>query len=209
VFQLSQPVSRIGALDILWSVTQVQESGSRARTRQAIVDAAIDLLGRNPAATLGEIAAAADVGRTTLHRYFAERTDLLAAVKAEGLARLDQATTRARVAEGSGAAAIHRLCQEYFDLGSLLSLLFSEACLVLDDDWSGGGVCGPEFTEMIERGHRDGSIDPELPAAWVQNLIWSQLYAGWSYLGEAGASRHEVLRLLLRTLDGAIAVKPA
>lgn len=61
---------------------------------------------------------------------------------------------------------------------------------------------------MVERGHRDGTIDPELPVDWVQSLIWSQLYAGWSYLAETDASRHEVLRLILRTVDGAIAVRP-
>jgi TetR/AcrR family transcriptional regulator, repressor for lfrA len=48
---------------------------------------------------------------------------------------------------------------------------------------------------------------PELPAAWLQSLIWSQLYAGRSYRADTGTSRHEVLRLIVRTIDGAIAVK--
>jgi AcrR family transcriptional regulator len=187
-------------------VTQVQETGSRARTRQAIVDAAIDVLGRNPAAPLSEIAAAAEVGRTTLHRYFAERSDLMAAVSAEALARLSRATVQARMAEGTGAAAIRRLCQEYFDLGGLLSLIFSEPELIAGQ-WEGSGECDPAFVEMVERGHRDGSIDPELPAGWVQSLIWSQLYAGRAYLADTGASRHEVLRLVLRTVEGAVAAK--
>ncbi|MBQ1052796.1 TetR family transcriptional regulator, partial [Micromonospora sp. C51] len=60
-----------------------EETGSRARTRQAILQAAIEVLSRNPAASLGEIATAAQVGRTTLHRYFAERSDLLAGVVEE------------------------------------------------------------------------------------------------------------------------------
>jgi AcrR family transcriptional regulator len=189
-------------------VTQVQESGSRARTRQAIIDAAIDVLGRNPAAPLSEISTAAEVGRTTLHRYFAERSDLMTAVSAEAVARLSRATEQARMAEGTGGAAVHRLCQEYFDLGGLLSLIFSEPGL-LAGQWEGAGDCDPVFVAMVERGHRDGSIDPELPAAWVQSLIWSQLYAAWAYLAETGASRHEVLRLVLRTVGGAVATKPA
>jgi TetR/AcrR family transcriptional repressor of lfrA len=190
------------------AVTRTQESGSRTRTRQAIVDAAIEVLGRSPAASLGEIATAAEVGRTTLHRYFAERSDLMAAVSAEALARLNRATAQARRNEGTGAAALHRLCQEYFDLGGLLSLIFSEPGL-LTADWTDVGGCDPEFVAMVERGHRDGTIDPELPAGWVQSLIWSQLYAGWAYLADTGASRHEVLRLILRTVDGAVAAKPA
>jgi TetR/AcrR family transcriptional repressor of lfrA len=187
-------------------VTQAQESGSRARTRQAIVDAAIDVLGRSPAASLGEVAAAAGVGRTTLHRYFAERSDLLAAIGAESTARLDRAAERARMAEGTGAAAVHRLCAEYFDLGGILSLLFSEPGL-LSEEWTDVGTCDPEFVAMVERGRRDGSIDPELPAAWVQSIVWSQLYAGWAFLAATDASRHEVLGLILRTVGAAIAVK--
>jgi TetR/AcrR family transcriptional regulator, repressor for lfrA len=187
-------------------MTDVQESGSRARTRQAIIDAAVETLGRNPGATLGEIATAADVGRTTLHRYFAERADLLAAVRTEGVARLNRATDQARMAEGTAAAAIRRLCQEYFDLGDLLSLVFGEPNLVADPEWSEPGACAPAFVAMVERGYRDGTVDPELPATWVQSLIWSQLYAGWSYQADTGASRHEVLRLILRTVEGAIAV---
>ncbi|WP_433392553.1 TetR/AcrR family transcriptional regulator [Micromonospora sp. KLBMP9576] len=183
-----------------------QVSGSRARTRQAIVDAAIEVLGRNPAASLGDIAAAAEVGRTTLHRYFAERADLLNAIGTEAGARLARATAQARMADGTGASAVRRLCQEYFDLGNLLSLIFSEP---ETGTGSTGGGCDPEFVAMVARGHRDGTIDPELPEGWVQSLIWSQLYAGWAYLAETGASRHEVLRLILRTVDGAIAVKPA
>ncbi|HEX8628392.1 MAG TPA: TetR/AcrR family transcriptional regulator [Catenuloplanes sp.] len=189
-------------------MSDAQESGSRARTRRAIVDAAIEVLGRNPAATLGEIAAAADVGRTTLHRYFAERADLLVAVNAEGVARLDRAAARARMTEGTGAAAIRRLCQEYFDLGDVLSLLFSEPFLLSHPEWiSQRGCVDPAFVAMVERGHRDGTVDPELPASWLQSLVWSQLYAGWSYVADTGTSRHEVLRLILRTIDGAVSVK--
>lgn len=187
---------------------QERASGSRGRTRQAILDAAIEVLGHNRAATLAEIAVAADVGRTTLHRYFAERADLLAAVSAEGVTRLNRATAQARTADGTGASAVRRLCQEYFDLGDLLGLIFSEPQLIADPAWTRAGDCTGSFVSMVERGHRDGTIDPELPATWVQSVIWSQLYVGWSYAAETDASRHQVLRLVLRTVDGAIAVKP-
>ncbi|MDR7280905.1 TetR/AcrR family transcriptional regulator [Catenuloplanes atrovinosus] len=186
----------------------VPNSGSRARTRRAILDAAIAALGRNPAASLAEIATAAGVGRTTLHRYFADRSDLLAAVNTEGIARIDRAVRLARLPEGTGGDAIARLAREYFDLGDLLSLLFADPQLVGDPTWEGGAdACDPRLEEVVTRGHRDGTIDPELPPGWVQSLIWSQLYAGWGYTA-AGASRHDALRLVLRTLTGALAPRP-
>ncbi len=182
-------------------MTDVQETGSRARTRQAIVDAAVDLLGQNPSATLGEIAAAAQVGRTTLHRYFAERSDLLAAVSAEGVARIERAGALARLDQGTGGAALARLCREYFDLGPLLSLIFTEPSLIDTACAAEGAI---PFEALVARGHRDGSIDPELPADWVQNLLWSQLYTGWSYQAQSGASRHQVLHLVVRSLTGSL-----
>ncbi|GAB2611615.1 TetR family transcriptional regulator [Paractinoplanes abujensis] len=175
-------------------------SGIKNRTRQAILDAAIGLLAENPGCSLGDIAAAAQVGRTTLHRYFAERADLLAAVAVEGGQRLVRASQLAELERGTGGEALLRLCREYFDLGPLLSLIFSEQ----------GGECWETQDEtslntVIERGRRDGSIDPVLPADWVLNLLWSQLYAAWSYLGERpDASRHHVLDLLTRTLTNAL-----
>jgi TetR/AcrR family transcriptional regulator, repressor for lfrA len=188
-------------------VTQVQERGARARTRQAIIAAAVDVLAQNPAASLGDIAAAAQVGRTTLHRYYAERSDLLKAVNDEGCARLEEATVRARLDDGTGAEALARLCREYFDLGSLLSLIFNESFQFAFASPEGADAfagCDARFMAMVERGHRDGTIDPELPATWLTSLLWSQLYAAWSFVDEHDASRHDVLRLLVRTVTGAV-----
>jgi TetR/AcrR family transcriptional repressor of lfrA len=186
-------------------VVDQQDTGSRARTRQAIIDAAIAVLGQNPAATLGEIAAAAEVGRTTLHRYYPERSDLTKALKAEGVARLIRAIERARLDDGTGAEAFRRLCEEYFDLGDLLSLIFSDPQFLEGADWGECPNADAWFAAMVERGHRDGTIDPKLPATWLQSVLWSQLYAAWSYLAETGTSRHQVLRLMVHTLTGALA----
>ncbi len=189
-------------------MTQAQASGARARTRQAILNAAIEVLARNQAASLGEIATAAEVGRTTLHRYFPDRAELITALGAETQTRLNRATERARMGEGTGRDAIRRLCQEYFELGDLLSLMFAEQSVLTGPEWTDMGTCDPEFVAVVERGYRDGTIDPQLPADWVQSIIWAQLYSGWSYQRETGAARYEVLRLVLRTVTGALAPQP-
>ncbi|MEU1179064.1 helix-turn-helix domain-containing protein [Streptomyces sp. NPDC005820] len=68
-------------------------------TRRAILDAAITLLATDPTASLSEVAAAAGVGRTTVHRYFPERSDLLAAIG------VDRRRSRGRRRQAGGAAA--------------------------------------------------------------------------------------------------------
>ncbi|MEU4694719.1 TetR/AcrR family transcriptional regulator [Actinoplanes sp. NPDC023714] len=173
--------------------------GPRGRTRQAILDAAITVFARNPAAPLGDVAVAAGVGRTTLHRYYADRAELIVALRSEALSRLSAARERARIGDDTAGDAVRRLGQEYFDLGDVLSLLFNEQ--VSFDSPEG---CDPEFSAMVARGHADGTIDPSLPADWVQSLLWAQLYAGWSYMAEQRVSRHEALRLVLHCLGGAL-----
>ena len=51
------------------------------RNRERILDAAQRMLERSPSATLVDIAAAAGVSRSTLHRRFANRDELLAALR--------------------------------------------------------------------------------------------------------------------------------
>lgn len=184
-------------------------TGTRSRTRLAIIDAAIGALARNQGASLGEIATAAGVGRSTLHRYFPERSDLLAAVSAVGLSRVEEARARARLADGTGASAMRRLCQEYFDLGDLLTLIFSDPQLTSDPSWNESIGCDDELAGVVERGHRDGTIDPQLPPNWVQSLLWSMLYAGWAQSNEPGVSKHDILPLLIRSFEGAVGAKQA
>ena len=50
------------------------EGGPRTRTRRAILEAAMVVLAENGTASLADIASAAEVGRSTLHRYFPERS---------------------------------------------------------------------------------------------------------------------------------------
>lgn len=71
------------------------ESGTRVRTRRAILDAAVSALTRNPQAALADIALVANVGRSTVHRYFPERSDLLAAIGTDATEKIAAATVRA------------------------------------------------------------------------------------------------------------------
>ncbi len=184
-------------------MTEAQEieTGARARTRRAIVEAAVRELARDPAASLGQIADAAGVGRTTLHRYFPDRAELLAAVGAETVARLTEVHARARVDEGDARAALRRLCPEYLLLGDLLTLLFTG---VVPDAVLDGEGAAP-LAALVARGHREGSIDPELDVEWVVGVVWAQLYLAWATLREGQAARHDIVPMLVRTVDKAVA----
>lgn len=180
-------------------------TGARARTRRAILDAAISAIAEDPAVSLGQIADAARVGRTTLHRYFPERSDLVDAVSAEAFARLRSASDRVRVSEGTGREALLRLAQEYLELGDVLTLMFNET--VPECTWVDPGE-EEALVTVVRRGLEDGSLDPALADEWVQGTMWSLLYLAWATLRGRTMSRHDVVASLLRTLDRAVRPGP-
>jgi AcrR family transcriptional regulator len=176
------------------------------------VTAAIQTWAADRNATLTQIAAAADVGRSTLHRYFADRAELLTAVDQESQRRFVVATERARPRDGSGLEACHRLCQEYLELGPVLGLVFVDNALVDPDTWSksageagaGAGEDDDPFGAAVLRGHRDRTVDPELPVGWAVTALWMLLYSAWLYSSTGQGSSREVSMLLVRTVAGAI-----
>ncbi|PNG17097.1 TetR/AcrR family transcriptional regulator [Streptomyces cahuitamycinicus] len=181
------------------------ESGTRARTRRAIVDAAVTLLAGDPTASLGDVATAAGVGRTTVHRYFPERSDLLAAISSDVLDKVEAATERARLDDGPAAEALERLCQEYFELGDGLTLMFDTPQLANWSDWDEETPADRHFLHTVRRGHAEGSIDAELHEEWVRNLVWALLYTAWEHTRTTGTPKHAALTLCLHTLRKAIA----
>jgi AcrR family transcriptional regulator len=183
----------------------IAESGTRARTRRAILDAAVRVLSQHSNASLAEVAAAAGVGRTTMHRYFPERADLLTGISNDLLERIAAATDRAQPETGPALAALDRLCQAYFALGDGLLLTLNEPHLFTDPAWQAEAEPDRALLRLVERGHAEGTIDPELTPEWVQSVLWSLLYGAWMHARDSGVPEHDALALCLRTLRKAVA----
>ncbi|NGO73510.1 TetR/AcrR family transcriptional regulator [Streptomyces boncukensis] len=185
--------------------TTAVESGSRARTRRAILDAAAALLATEPTASLGDVAAAAGVGRTTVHRYFPDRSSLLAAVSTDVLDKVATATERARLDDGPAAKALERLCQEYFELGDSLTLMFDSPMLMDAADWEEDTPADLAFLHAVRRGHAEGGIDAGMDAEWVRSVLWALLYSAWEQTRHYDTPKHTALTQCLHTLRKAIA----
>ncbi|MFC6017434.1 TetR/AcrR family transcriptional regulator [Plantactinospora solaniradicis] len=185
------------------------ESRARARTRRAILDAAITVLSQHSAASLADVADAAGVGRTTLHRYFPERADLMTALSADVLARIDAAAERSQLDRGPAPDALERLCQELFELGDILMCVFSQPELVNTQAWEECSEADKALIRLVERGHAEGTLDPGLDPIWVQQVLWSLLYAAWQHTREHSVSKHRALGLCLRSLRKVVAASPA
>ena len=114
----------------------------QARTRAAIVAAAIELFSENgyDSVTVNDIAARADVGRTTFFRYFKDKSDVLFADDAELgeilVSAAEQAARANPFADGdplvyglvlarAGIRAVTARVAEYGDLGTVYDRLIS------------------------------------------------------------------------------------
>ncbi|CAL9563289.1 HTH-type transcriptional repressor LfrR [Nocardiopsis dassonvillei] len=191
------------------SAASDEETRTRARTRRAILDAAVQVLGDNPAAPLSQVARTAGVARSTLQRYFAERADLTHALRDYADELVNEACERARTTEGTGIEAFTRLVAEYFTLRKVVMLAFGS-----DDLTEAAGQedeCGQAdlaLRALIERGHEDGTIDPRIGPVWAEQLLWAGLYAGWSYVTTARVPAYEALTLCLHSLVKAVERRP-
>ncbi|SDH83791.1 TetR/AcrR family transcriptional regulator [Nonomuraea jiangxiensis] len=162
------------------------------------------VLSKNSGASLTEIAAAAGVGRTTIHRYFPERSDLLTGIGNHLLEQIELATERARLDEGTAAEALERVCQEYFELGDALRFAYDNPQISSWVDWETETAADRALTRLVERGHADGTLDPEQPVAWVAEVLWAMLYAAWQHVHANAASKHTSLNLCLHSLRRAV-----
>jgi TetR/AcrR family transcriptional repressor of lfrA len=175
------------------------ETGTRARTRAAILEAAVAVLSAEAQASLADVAAAAGVGRTTLHRYFPERADLIHALCHHVVYQSQQAIDRAEPHTGPVEAALRRIVEEHFDLGPILMYIYDEPLLRTDP------VIVAEMTTMEESidevlARPDANLNPQLSRAWVRRTFWGLLYAGWETAKSGEMTRQQIVEAIMTTL---------
>lgn len=175
------------------------EIGTRARTRTAILEAAVTVLSTEAQASLADVAAAAGVGRTTLHRYFPDRADLIRSLCHHVVHQSRQAIERAEPHTGPVEAALRRIVEEHFDLGPILMYIYEEPLLRADP------VIVAEMTSMEESidevlARPDANLNPQLSRVWVRRTFWGLLYAGWETAKNGEMTRQQIIEAIMTTL---------
>jgi AcrR family transcriptional regulator len=163
----------------------------RTRTRNAILEAAISTFVNDRSASLSEVAERAGVARSTLHRYFPERSDLLDAIRTYAREQVERIRDAARIHEGPASEAVIRLAVAYLEVWDSVMWDYMEAEAAGAHPEESEDVA---MTQLIERGYADGTIDPDIPNAWIQHAMYAMVYSAWDYV-RAGRSRHEAAKL--------------
>ncbi|TDE01025.1 TetR/AcrR family transcriptional regulator [Jiangella asiatica] len=137
-----------------------------------IVAAARSCLGRDPDATIDDIAKAAGVGRMTLYGHFPNRAELVEAALADAMRAGDE-TLSAVDLGGDAREALTRL------LGSSWSLVAESAALLQ----AAQGVLpagrlrtlhaapAERMAQLVRRGQDDGVFRTDLPVTWLVSAV--------------------------------------
>ncbi|GAA1583736.1 TetR/AcrR family transcriptional regulator [Kribbella hippodromi] len=174
------------------------DSPTRERTRRAILQAGISTLTEHPSASIADVAQRAGVARSTLHRYYAGRKELVEGINAFVEHEYEAALERARLDEGTGLEAYTRLCQELLESFDIFAwwFQFQETPEV---DWE-NDPDERRIAAAVARGQADGSIDPSLPTGWLSMTLWSNMYTARFYAQSGAGGPQQAREYCLRTL---------
>lgn len=197
-------------------MTDTVESGSRSRTRRAILDAAVVVFSQRRTASLGDVAAEASVARSTLHRYFADRAELVHALAQDVLVAVEKVITEAALDQGTPREALHRLAAGYFELGPRIFFLFNEPTFNAPDAdervkqfFERLDEIGKPIEELILRGQREGVFAASLSVDWIIRMFWWMVYIGWEAVDEGALPRLSAPATILQTIEHGISTPPA
>jgi AcrR family transcriptional regulator len=161
------------------------------------------------AATHDEIAAAADVARTTAFNYFPHKEDLIVAILAERRAEVGATITRLLDEPGSSVDALRAAMREFAGwfaanpaLARMLTRATLHAGLLLRPDYY---TPGDMFGAAIAAGQRRGEIRPDVDPAEIGRLLMDG-YLGvvyrWAAQEAAQAPERELLQMVDIIVEG-------
>jgi AcrR family transcriptional regulator len=179
-------------------------TGAQSRTRAAILEATASVLARDRTATLPEIAAAAQVARSTLHRYFADRDRLIYEATLDSIRVIGDILTAAATAEGPAVDAMRRVITTLAPEGDRIVFLFADPAVLRDIPAEQLPNSAPVL-DLIRRGQQEGAFDPGLPAEWIRIALFGLLVKACSEAAHGAVPRHSIVPSLIRIFERGVA----
>jgi AcrR family transcriptional regulator len=144
--------------------------------RRSLLDVAAEVLVADPAASLAEVAEAAGIGRTTLHKHYATRDDLLRAVGDRALDLWEQA-----IGEMAGTddadGGLRAVTAAMIPIGPQLAFLWRTPAFDHDAEfgarWS---AVEAATTAVLMRAQDRGVIAAGVPDWWLLRTFFSLIY---------------------------------
>ena len=179
----------------------------RPATRDAIVDAAIDVLGRDRSATFDEIALRAGVGRATVYRQFATREDLVSAITHQALNEMETAVASAVSGVESAAEILQCMLKAVIPLGDRYHFLSMEP---FEDEAMRQRYADQNAwtEELVKALKAEGVVVENIPTGWAVANIDAQIWLAWSEVACGNLAAADAADLAYTTLLNGLSRKP-
>jgi AcrR family transcriptional regulator len=174
-------------------------TASRRAARPSLLDVAAEVLVADPAASLAEVAAAAGIGRTTLHKHYATRDDLLCAVGHRAIDLWVQAVdtvTGTDDPDGGLRAAIAAMIPIGPQLAFLWRTPVFDHISELDERWKAAEA---RCLAVLKRAQARGVIAAGVPDWWLLQTFYSIIYVAAESVGSGKLAPLDAPGLVLRT----------
>jgi AcrR family transcriptional regulator len=186
------------------SSSPIAQRADARRNRDVMIDVAMDLLARNPDASMRDIADAAELGRTTLYRHFPAREDLILAIFERIIAEARAITAEAIAQGGTAAEILRRLASEIVAIGARYKFLeahrdLSERALKQTSDED------EPLLAWIRAAHDRGELASELDPDWIFQMITALAMRANEEMQEGHVTQQQAGRLLGETFVRAFA----
>lgn len=175
------------------------------RSRDAVLLAATRVLVDAPHTSLGELAVALGIGRTTLHRLFPTRQDLLVAIAHDAVDHLARVYAGVGlggqpVADADALRALRDLVAGLIPLGPSLAFLLrlSELDGEQEIEQRVDALDRP-VRAAITAAQRHGDLDPAVPDWWAAETLFAGIYVAWGQIQLGRLAPLDATDLVTRT----------
>ncbi|MFJ8542374.1 TetR/AcrR family transcriptional regulator [Streptomyces sp. NPDC093586] len=143
------------------------------RSVRAILEAAERVLAEEPGASMEQIAAAAGVARTTIHRRFANRQALVEALASSAARQLARAVDDGRPDTAPPLVAMHRITANVLQVKSAWTFALEQST---DPDSEAVALhqdIARRCITVLKRAQDDGLIDEAADLDWVRRVYYA------------------------------------
>jgi AcrR family transcriptional regulator len=179
------------------------------RNREAVIDAALTLLARNPNASMKTIAERSGVGRTTVYRHFPTRVDLVQALFERVVEEAQEVTVAVIDPDAPAVQVLRDLGPALIGIG--LRFQYLHGLRQMGDSVITESTLNPDDpVRLYLRGAiARGEILPGLPLQWILSTITALTSATLVELNAGRIEAPKAGEMLGETFIRAFAVQPA
>jgi AcrR family transcriptional regulator len=165
----------------------------------SLLDIAAEVLVADPSASLAEVAEAAGIGRTTLHKHYATRDDLMRAVGHRALDVWEQAIA---VADRSAAddGGLRALAEAMVPIGPHLAFLWRNPVFDHAEDigrrWRS---VEPQALVVLHRAQARGVLRANVADFWLLQTFYSLVYVAAEAVHSGHLARRDAPDLVVDT----------